>query len=132
VPAQDVQTVARALPPTFVCEAARAGLSAPEVQWDWVGMAAVENVIYFILSVWFFQYMYPRQMDSQTHMVIGWRHYWADPRLRILNAWGLEGTGSRALRLHSARRGLAFRLFRRDVRQMISVSQEERPSAPSY
>ena len=59
-----LQTVARALPPTYVFEAARAGLSRPEVQWDWVGIAAVENVIYFVLSVWFFQYMYRRSRET--------------------------------------------------------------------
>jgi ABC-2 type transport system permease protein len=47
-----LQTVARAFPPTYVFEAARASLSAPEVRWD------------FVLSVWFFQYMYRRSRET--------------------------------------------------------------------
>ncbi len=59
-----LQTIARAFPPTYAFEAARAGLSAPEVNWDWVGVAAVENLVYFALSVWFFQYMYRRSRET--------------------------------------------------------------------
>jgi ABC-2 type transport system permease protein len=59
-----LQTVARALPATYVFEAARAGLTAPEVHWDWFSTAALENALYFILSLWFFQYMYRRSRET--------------------------------------------------------------------
>ena len=59
-----LQMVARAIPPTYVFEAARASLAAPAIQWDYVGIAAVENVLYFGLSVWFFQYMYRRSRET--------------------------------------------------------------------
>jgi ABC-2 type transport system permease protein len=59
-----LQTVARAFPPTYVFEAARASLSAPEVRWDWTLTAAFENLLYFILAVWFFQYMYRRSRET--------------------------------------------------------------------
>jgi ABC-2 type transport system permease protein len=59
-----LQTVARAFPPTYVFEAARASLSVPEIRWDWTLTAAVENALYFILSVWFFQYMYRRSRET--------------------------------------------------------------------
>jgi ABC-2 type transport system permease protein len=59
-----MQTVARAFPPTYVFEAARASLSTPEVRWDWTLTAAFENVLYFVLSVWFFQYMYRRSRET--------------------------------------------------------------------
>ena len=59
-----LQSVARAFPPTYVFEAARAGLTAPEIHWDWQAIAAVENVGYFVLSVWFFQYMFRRSRET--------------------------------------------------------------------
>jgi ABC-2 type transport system permease protein len=59
-----LQSVARLFPPTYVFEAARAALSTPEVNWDWVGVAALENAIYFVLSVWFFQYMFRRSRET--------------------------------------------------------------------
>ena len=59
-----LQTVARAFPPTYVFESARASLTAPEVRWDWTLTAAAENVLYFILSVWFFQFMYRRSRET--------------------------------------------------------------------
>ena len=59
-----LQSIARAFPPTYVFEAARNGLSAPDVHWDWFGVAAIENAIYFALSVWFFQYMFRRSRET--------------------------------------------------------------------
>jgi ABC-2 type transport system permease protein len=59
-----LQAVARIFPPTYVFEAARAGLSTPEIHWDWTLIAAAENVVYFALSVWFFQYMYRRSRET--------------------------------------------------------------------
>ena len=44
--------------------AERAGLSAPEVRWDWAAIAAVENLVYFGLALWFFQYMYRRSRET--------------------------------------------------------------------
>jgi ABC-2 type transport system permease protein len=59
-----LQTVARAFPPTYVFEAARAGLSAPEVHWDWFGIAVLENLVYFTAATWFFRYMYRRSRET--------------------------------------------------------------------
>ncbi len=59
-----LQTVARALPPTYVFEAARAGLSAPDVNWTDAGVALLENLAYFALSLWFFNYMYRRSRQT--------------------------------------------------------------------
>jgi ABC-2 type transport system permease protein len=59
-----LQSVALAFPPTYVFEAARAGLTTPGVHWDWTLTAALENVVYFALSVWFFQYMYRRSRET--------------------------------------------------------------------
>jgi ABC-2 type transport system permease protein len=59
-----LQTIARAFPPTYVFEAARAGLSSPEVRWDWAGIAGLENLVYFGLALWFFRYMYRRSRET--------------------------------------------------------------------
>src|SRR5689334_17803001 len=55
-----LQAVARAFPPTYVFEAARAGLSSPEIHWDFMGISALENLVYFGAATWFFRYMYRR------------------------------------------------------------------------
>jgi ABC-2 type transport system permease protein len=59
-----MQAVARLFPPTYVFEAARAGLQTPEIRWADIGTAAVENVLYFGLAVWFFNYMYRRSRET--------------------------------------------------------------------
>lgn len=59
-----LQTIARLFPPTFVFEAARAGLSDPAIRWDWAGIAAVENLVYFGFALWFFRYMYRRSRET--------------------------------------------------------------------
>jgi ABC-2 type transport system permease protein len=59
-----LQALARAFPPTYVFEAARASLATPVIRWNEMGIAAVENVIYFGLSVWFFTYMYRRSRET--------------------------------------------------------------------
>jgi len=59
-----LQAVARLLPPTYVFEAARASLIAPEIQWSAIGIAAVENVLYFAFAVWFFNHMYRRSRET--------------------------------------------------------------------
>lgn len=59
-----LQAVARAFPPTYIFEAARAGLSSPEIRWDWFSLAGVENLVYFLGAVWFFRYMYRRSRET--------------------------------------------------------------------
>jgi ABC-2 type transport system permease protein len=55
-----LQSVALLLPPTYVFEAARAGLANPTVNWEAMAIAGAENVVYFALAVWFYQAMYSR------------------------------------------------------------------------
>jgi ABC-2 type transport system permease protein len=59
-----LQSVARLFPPTYVFEAARAGLESPEIRWADIGIATAENVVYFGLAVWFFNYMYRRSRQT--------------------------------------------------------------------
>jgi len=48
------------MPPPYVFEAARASLSTPGVHWEYMAIAAGQNVLYFALAIWFFAYMYRR------------------------------------------------------------------------
>jgi ABC-2 type transport system permease protein len=59
-----LQAIARAFPPTYVFEAARAGLSSPVVHWDWFAFALLENLLYFAAATWFFQFMYRRSRQT--------------------------------------------------------------------
>ncbi len=59
-----LQSVARLFPPTYVFEAARAGLDDPSIRWTDIGIATAENVVYFGLAVWFFNYMYRRSRQT--------------------------------------------------------------------
>jgi ABC-2 type transport system permease protein len=59
-----LQAVALALPPTYVFEAARASLQTPAIHWAEVGIAAAENVVYFVLAIGFFMYMYRRSRQT--------------------------------------------------------------------
>lgn len=59
-----MQTFAYLLPPTYVFEAARDALSSSAVNWQYAGMAFILNVAYFILAVFFFNYMFNKSKDS--------------------------------------------------------------------
>ncbi len=59
-----LQVVARAIPATYVFEAARASLASPGVQWRAMSIALFENVIYFGLAVLFFSFMYNRSRQT--------------------------------------------------------------------
>src|ERR1700730_12378552 len=59
-----LQAIARLFPPTYVFEAARAGLENPEIRGSDLAIAAAENVVYFALAVWFFNYMYRRSRQT--------------------------------------------------------------------
>ena len=52
------------LPPTYVFEAARASLETPAIRWDFMAIAAAENVLYFGLALWFFNFMYRRSRET--------------------------------------------------------------------
>jgi ABC-2 type transport system permease protein len=62
---EPLQVIARAFPPTYVFEAARAGLNSP-AQMDWAaqGIAAAENIVYFVVATAFFASMYRRSRQS--------------------------------------------------------------------
>jgi ABC-2 type transport system permease protein len=59
-----LQSIALLFPPTFVFEAARAGLSSPVIQWEYFLIAAIENIVYFALAIGFFEFMYRRSRQT--------------------------------------------------------------------
>jgi ABC-2 type transport system permease protein len=60
-----LQVVARAFPPTYVFESARAALAAPaDVDWTSHTIAAAENIVYFAVATAFFATMYRRSRQS--------------------------------------------------------------------
>jgi len=59
-----LQFIALALPPTYVFEAARAGLTSPAVNWSATAIALAENLVYFALAAWAFARMYRRSRQT--------------------------------------------------------------------
>jgi ABC-2 type transport system permease protein len=59
-----LQAIARALPPTYVFESARAGLASPTIDWSSTFIATLENAVYFGVSTWFFALMYRRSRET--------------------------------------------------------------------
>jgi ABC-2 type transport system permease protein len=59
-----LQAIARLLPPTYVFEAARASLDDASIRWPEITIAAAENVVYFVVCVWFFRYMYRKSRQT--------------------------------------------------------------------
>ncbi|MBI2431189.1 MAG: ABC transporter permease [Candidatus Levybacteria bacterium] len=58
-----LKTIAYLLPPTYVFEAARAGLSNPSVNWQATTIAFAGNIVYLLISLWFFNYMLKKSKD---------------------------------------------------------------------
>lgn len=59
-----LKVVAYCLPPTYVFEAARNALTNPSVNWNFAGISFLQNIIYFIISLWFFNIMFKKSKDS--------------------------------------------------------------------
>ncbi len=55
-----LKIIAYTLPPTYVFEAARNALADPSVNWNFAGIALLQNIIYFIISLWFFNIFQPK------------------------------------------------------------------------
>lgn len=55
---QYLRVVAYLFPPTHIFEAARSSLSNPSVNWNLIGIALIENIIYFIFATWFINLMF--------------------------------------------------------------------------
>lgn len=61
---ESLRSLAYVFPPTYVFEAARIGLTNPSVNWNAMGISFVQNIIYFLLSLWFFNYMFNKSKQT--------------------------------------------------------------------
>jgi ABC-2 type transport system permease protein len=59
-----LQAIAYWLPPTHVFEAARANLTDPAIKWHLMGVALLENAVYFILALWVFLFLFQRSKET--------------------------------------------------------------------
>lgn len=61
---QQIQYISYMLPPTYVFEAARQALITKEINWQFAGISFCLNIIYFILSIVFFNYMFNKSKET--------------------------------------------------------------------
>ncbi len=59
-----LQIMSYLLPPSFIFESARYTLKSGGVQWGNVEIAFIENIIYFILAIFFFNYMFKKSKET--------------------------------------------------------------------
>lgn len=59
-----IQTISRLLPPTYVFESARSYLQNPATNWELTLIAFVLNIIYFILSLLFFNFLFNKSKET--------------------------------------------------------------------
>lgn len=60
---EPLKTLAYAFPPTYVFESARSALVDISINWQYAGIAFLQNLIYFILSLLFFNFMFNKSKD---------------------------------------------------------------------
>lgn len=58
-----MRVIAYALPPTYVFEAARKSISNPSVDWGMMGISFLENLVYLVIAVWFFNKMFNKSKE---------------------------------------------------------------------
>ncbi|MDO8657523.1 MAG: ABC transporter permease [Candidatus Levybacteria bacterium] len=59
-----IQSISNLLPPTHIFEAARGNLINPSTNWAQLGIASFENIILFILSLYFFKIMFNKSKET--------------------------------------------------------------------
>lgn len=59
-----MRTIAYALPPTYIFEAARKSISNPSVDWTMIGISFFENIVYLLIGVWFFNKMFNKSRET--------------------------------------------------------------------
>ncbi len=59
-----LQKIAYFIPATHVFESARANLIDPSTNWTQIGIMSIENIIYLIISLWFFNKMFNKAKDT--------------------------------------------------------------------
>ncbi|MEN9327919.1 MAG: hypothetical protein RI947_727 [Candidatus Parcubacteria bacterium] len=61
---QPLQYISYLLPTTYIFEALRASLETPSIQWQFIGISFVENIIYMTIAIWFFNVMFKKSKES--------------------------------------------------------------------
>jgi len=59
-----LQNIAYLFPPTYVFEAARGALSNQSINWQYMLISLLENLIYFAASLWFFNLMFKKSKQT--------------------------------------------------------------------
>ncbi|MEO6508926.1 MAG: ABC transporter permease [Patescibacteria group bacterium] len=59
-----IQIVSYMLPPTFIFESARATLEKGTINYAFIGISFIENIVYFILALLFFNYMFNKSKET--------------------------------------------------------------------
>lgn len=59
-----LQKIAYFIPATHVFESARANLIYPSINWTQVGIMSIENIVYLIISLWFFNKMFNKSKET--------------------------------------------------------------------
>lgn len=59
-----MQWIAYLLPGTYIFEAARASISNPHINWQYIAISFIENIIYFAISVWLFNMMFNKSKET--------------------------------------------------------------------
>jgi ABC-2 type transport system permease protein len=59
-----LQPICYALPPTYIFEAIRATIAHPGIQWQSIGISFALDIVYFLFSLWFFNYMFNKSKEK--------------------------------------------------------------------
>lgn len=59
-----MQKFALILPPTHIFEAARRGLHNPAINWQLIGLATFENIVFIVLSFWIFKKFFDKSRET--------------------------------------------------------------------
>ncbi len=59
-----LQVLAYLFPATYVFEAARGNLTNLAINWPFITIALIENLIYLVLSLWLFNIMFKKSKAS--------------------------------------------------------------------
>lgn len=61
---EPIQVVAYLFPSTYIFEGIRASLVTPGIQWHFIGSSIALDVVYFIFSLWIFNYMFNKSKEK--------------------------------------------------------------------
>lgn len=59
-----LQKISYFIPATHIFEAARGNLVNPSTNWNLINLAFIENIIYLVISLWFFNFMFNKSKET--------------------------------------------------------------------